>query len=364
MNTIAICNPCIKKELHDGIFESLEIDGEIITIGLIDVPDIQYKKYLDSHSILVRINAFSCNFRDRAILHSFHDVCTKKYDENKLFFSPIGSEFVGIVEKVGSDVFEFKIGDRVMPNHSYPYKSNGQFGGVISNFASQRLQMFNEAELIKVPDKMSDEEAASFSLSAQTAYSMVRKANVKKGDNVLVTSCSSNTSLAVLEILCNFDCNIYAASTNVGTIKELLADKDIQEIVDLRTLKSNKSALPPLDAVIDPFIDINLKYLIPYINYNARYVYCGVYKQSSKYDYSNYTNLDSLEIYTLCMIKNASLIGNCLGLPMDLQEALKYYNEDKYHIHIDSIYSGNRIVDFFTRTFKEKHIGKVIYKYQ
>ena len=364
MNTIAICNSHIKDVLTDGVLEQFSIDGENITIGLIDVPDIQYEKYFGSHSILVRVKAFSCNFRDRGILHSFNDICKKKYDKNKLFFSPIGSEFVGIVERVGRDVRIFKIGDRVMPNHSYPYKSNGQFGGVISNFASQRLQMFNEAELVRVPDNMSDEEAAAFSLSAQTAYSMVRKANVQKGNNVLVTSCSSNTSLAVLEVLCNLDCNIYAASTNARTIKELLTDKDVQEIVDLRTLDGQKSALPPLDAVIDPFIDINLKYLIPYINYNARYVYCGVYKQSLKYDYSNYTNLDSSEIYNLCLIKNSSLIGNCLGLPEDLWEALKNYNEGKYHIHIDSIYSGNRIVDFFTRTFKEKHIGKVIYKYQ
>lgn len=41
----------------------------------------------------------------------------------------------------------------------------------------------------------------AFSLSAQTAYSMVRKANLNKGDNVLVTAATSNTSLSVIERL-------------------------------------------------------------------------------------------------------------------------------------------------------------------
>ena len=115
--------------------------------------------------------------------------------------------------------------------------------------------------------------------------------------------------------------------------------------------------------MIDPFIDINLKYLIPYINFNARYVYCGAYKQSEKYDYSNYTNLNGDIITNMCLTKNASLIGNCIGIPEDLENAVKDYNEGKYHVHIDSVYVGEKIQAFFTRTFKEKHIGKVIYKY-
>ena len=81
-----------------------------------------------------------------------------------------------------------------MPDNSYPIKINNKFGGVITNTASKRIHIFNESELIKVPDLMTDTEAAAFSLSAQTANSILKKAHLKKGDKILVTSIFSNTS--------------------------------------------------------------------------------------------------------------------------------------------------------------------------
>lgn len=364
MNTVVICSPYIKKILPNGYLDKFEIDGESITMGLFDVPEPNYERIFDSHSILVRITAFSCNFRDRSLLHRFHEQCKLRSKDNQIYYSPIGSEFVGVVEKVGSAVIDFKAGDRVMPNHSYPFKHDGQYGGVITNFASQRLQMFNEAELIRVPDKMSDEEAAAFSLSAQTAYSMVRKAMIKKGDNILITSLSSSTSLAVLDALNNIGAKVYASSTHAETFKSLVEEQKLCGVFSLRDLKDGRQKIPLLDVVIDPFIDINLRNLFQYLNYNARYVFCGTYKQSEKFDYKTYTSIDVMAIYDLCIIKNVSFIGNCLGFPTDLANAINDYCQDNYHVHIDSIFSGKNIIEFFTRTFKKRHIGKVIYKYQ
>ena len=50
-------------------------------------------------------------------------------------------------------------------------------------------------KLMVVPERMSDVEAAAFSLGAQTSYSIVRHAGIKPGANVLVTAATSNTSL-------------------------------------------------------------------------------------------------------------------------------------------------------------------------
>lgn len=364
MDTVIVANSRITDVLPSGELEVFDIDGEKISLGLFNVLDIEYNNNFGPHSVLARVNAFSCNFRDRALLHAFSDLCKKPNKENKLVFSPIGSEFSGVVEKVGSEVADFKIGDRVMANNSYPYKASGKFGGVITNFASQRLQIFNEDELIKVPDNMSDEEAAAFSLSAQTAYSMVRKATIHKGDTVLVTSLSSNTSLAIIEALKKYDVKIYATSTQEYVYEALKEKMGIKNVFNLHKIHKGSENIPRIDVVLDPFIDINLKRISPFLNYGARYVFCGLFMQSNKYDCTSSLSMNILSLYHLCITKNLSIIGNCIGFPDDLNSAINDYKMGKYHVYVDSVFSGKNVISFFTRTFKEKHIGKVIYKYQ
>lgn len=361
METVIISNPKITETMLQGDLDFFELDDEQVYIGLFDIPDTNYNNYFTSRSVLVRVNAFSCNFRDRVLMHRFNNACNVP---NKIIYSPIGSEFLGVVERIGSEVVDFKIGDRVMADNSYPYNAGGKYGGVITNFASQRLQMFNENDLIRVPDNMSDEEAAAFSLSAQTAYSMVRKANIQKGDKILITSLSSNTSLAVIETLKKYDAEIYATSTQEDVFEALKEKMGINKVFNLHALREGAANIPQIDVIFDPFIDINLKRISPFLNYGARYVFCGLYQQSNKYNCKSCSNLNILDLYYLCITKNISIIGNCLGLHEDLITAICDYKSDDYHVHIDSVFTGKNLTDFFTRTFKEKHIGKVIYKYQ
>ena len=68
---------------------------------------------------------------------------------------------------------------------------------------------------------MSDVEAAAFSLSALTANSIIKKANLKKGYKILVTSLFSNTSLSCLEILKGIAANVQMFSMHIGKIGDL-----------------------------------------------------------------------------------------------------------------------------------------------
>ena len=127
--------------------------------------------------------------------------------------------------------YEFKIGDRVMSDNSYPFKVDGKIGGIVSNYASKRIQIFHESCLIKVPDSMSDIEAAAFSLTASTAHSMVSKSKLKEGDKVLVTSLFSNTSLGCLELLKNISgIKIYGLTTGYKEAQSLSEKFKIQKI--------------------------------------------------------------------------------------------------------------------------------------
>lgn len=216
LSNLVVCDPEIGIENIEGSI--IGIDGNDYIFSLINIPEAQYDTKTNDYSVAVKINAFSCNFRDKGFLSHFLRRCQ---NNNGHFYSFFGSDFVGEVIKVGRYVKSFKIGDRVIPDNSYPRKTNNKLGGIITNTASKRIHVFNEAELIKIPDAMSDVEAAAFSLSALTANSIIKKANLKKGYKILVTSLFSNTSLSCLEILKGIAANVQMFSMHIGKIGDL-----------------------------------------------------------------------------------------------------------------------------------------------
>ena len=232
MKTVVVCNPCMKDVMtNEGYFYEWYMDGEEFTVALLDLPDPDFNTMLDSHSVIVKVNAFSCNFRDRALMHHFAWRCKELSVDRKYFYAPIGSEFAGEVVWAGRKVASFHIGDRVFPNNTYPFKPDGTWGGMVTNFASQRLLLVKDSFLMKIPDGMPDEVAAGFSLSAQTGYSMVRKACLKENENVLITALSSNTSLAIIEKLKYSNVNLYACSRRSQELKEQVKDFKPQPVI-------------------------------------------------------------------------------------------------------------------------------------
>ena len=365
MKTVVICNSLMKDAAPNNFYEQFLIDNDIIPISVLDIEQPNYDDVfeVDENLVLVQISAFSCNFRDRGLMHSFKEKCQMLSKERKYFYSPVGSEFTGIVVRLGRNVTSLRLGDRVMPNMAYPYKVDKTLGGVPSNYASQRILLFSENELIRVPDMMSDEEAAAFTLSAQTAYGMVGRADIKGGENILVTSATSNTSLAIIRHLSRFNINIYAVTNRPELLKRVFNKNEIMQIFSINELE-NLSPAFNFDVVFDPFIDLYINRLFPHLSYNAKYIYCGCYIQSRLYDIRGVQPIYPYDIFDNCIIRNISLIGNCLGSSENLINAINDYQERKFYVKIDSVYSGNNIKEFFYKSFLDKErIGKVVYKY-
>lgn len=372
MKTVAICNPCMQDIACDSFFDEFLIDEHKLTISLLDAPESDFTSLFTSHSVVVKVQAFSCNYRDRSLMHQFAEQCKTLSGNQKYFYSPVGSEFVGQVVKIGSEVTSVCVGDRVMSDNSYPLKQDGSIGGVVTNFASQRLLLFLEHQLIKVPDKMPDEVAAAFSISAQTAYSMVRKANLKAGDNILITALTSNTSLAIVERLksCNANINIYGMSSKALSLKKQIKEWGLKDIFlppfsQNGQLTENNYIDKKFDVIFDPFIDLYFADLSNHINFDPKYIFCGFYQQHPSYKEMDVLSQNSLStMYRLCITYNMSLIGNCLGNRKDLEKALSDFSDGKFSINIDSVYTGNQLVEFFQKSFLKEKNGKVVYKYE
>ena len=121
--------------------------------------------------VLVRVNATGVNPLDNMIVRG----------EVKLivpysFPLVMGNELVGTVEALGADVTEFAEGDRVYGR--MPLVKIGAF----AEYAAVRADA-----LAKVPDYLSDEEAACVPLTALTALQSFELMGVHAGETVFIS---------------------------------------------------------------------------------------------------------------------------------------------------------------------------------
>jgi NADPH:quinone reductase len=97
----------------------------------------------------------------------------------------LGREGAGVIEAVGTGVNEFKIGDRVA------YASSP-----IGSYAEVRLMPAER--VVKVPDNVTDQQAASMMLKGMTAQYLLRRTfKVNKGDTILFHAAAGGVGLIV-----------------------------------------------------------------------------------------------------------------------------------------------------------------------
>ncbi len=138
--------------------------------------------------VLVRITAASLNFRDLLLVQGI-------YNPRQALPIVPGSDAAGVVTAVGSGVAGFAPGDRVVaaffpdwpagrPSAALLGHSFGAFGhdGVLSDY-----RLFEARGLLRIPDAMTDAEAACLPCAGVTAWSAVVKfGRTQPGDTLLV----------------------------------------------------------------------------------------------------------------------------------------------------------------------------------
>jgi NADPH2:quinone reductase len=118
--------------------------------------------------------------------------------QQALPFTP-GVEGAGVIEAVGPDVTNLKVGDRVA------------YGGPIGGYAEERLLDADRA--VKLPEGISSEQAAGMMLHGMTAQMLLRSVfPVTKGDTILIHAAAGGVGL----IMCQWAAALGA--TVIGTV--------------------------------------------------------------------------------------------------------------------------------------------------
>lgn len=132
----------------------------------------------------------------------------------------LGTVFSGIVEQVGKNVSNFKIGDEVY----------GITGFNFGTYAAY-IAMSDKSVVVKKPSNATFEEAAAICFGGQTAYYFLEKAKVSKKANlkILVYGSTGAVGTAAIQIAKYHNAEVTAVCSEQGKelVKELGADKII-----------------------------------------------------------------------------------------------------------------------------------------
>lgn len=381
MHSVVIFSGNPEREKDETLSKSkgyFSLGGYSIGCALLETssPEFDTSDPKNDDAVLIQKIAFSCNYRDRSLLLNFVINANKYATENSddFLYACIGSDFVAKVLAIGKNVNHLATDDLVIPNAAYPYIANSTaMPGIPTNEASARLQILHNQKLVKIPKNMSIQDAASFTIGAQTAYSIVRNAKINDNKRILVTSGRSNTSLFVLNAIKD-KTNLYVLSSSKSDRRKF-EDMGVNNLIDVDYAKTNLientgdmqailRACGGFDVIIDPFIDTHLKFLVSFLNFDSIYITCGLYNQFFLPN-EIFSVTDQMRIFSTLIQLNASIKGNCLGYSDDLLAALKDYESGEYNTIIDSIHTGHNVSSFFDRTYNsENRWGRVVYIYE
>lgn len=222
-------------------------DVSQLSIEEVEIPTIK------ADEVLVKTKAFSLNPIE--IKTRKGNPFSKELLNNKPAI--LGWDASGIVVQAGTDIRDFKPGDRVFGIIGFP-----DFGKTYAEYFVAKAD-----DLCTIPENIDFEAAAASNIAALTAYQVLKHAaKIKPGTKILIHAASGGVGHFAVQIAKAMGGVIYAtASAEKHTfLKNLGADY----LIDYKTEVFEETIHEPLDVVFDliggSYIDRSLKVLKPH----------------------------------------------------------------------------------------------------
>ncbi|XDG09180.1 hypothetical protein ABKA04_008795 [Annulohypoxylon sp. FPYF3050] len=158
----------------------------------------QPRQNICSNEVEIEVHSAGLNFRDILVAMGIVELPIRQF----------GLEAAGIVTRVGADVKDLKVGDRVccLKKHAYS-----------TYIVSKDMFCF------KIPDRLSFDEAASMLMPYVTSiHSLIGVGRLEKGQSILIHSACGGVGLAAIQISQMLGADVYATVGNDEKVQFLL----------------------------------------------------------------------------------------------------------------------------------------------
>lgn len=209
-----------------AVLDKYDKQGRELSIVEVSVPEIK------ANEVLVKIHTAAVNPLDNMIIRG----------EVKLivpYTMPLvmGNEFCGTIEKMGSKVRGFSVGDRVYSR--LPLSHIGAFAEYVA---------VSSSAIAKVPDYLSDEEATAVPLTALTALQALELLQVKNGDTVFISGGTGSFGAMAIPIAKNRGLKVITNGSDSQRDRVISLGAD--RFIDYKT-EDYSETLHDIDGIID-----------------------------------------------------------------------------------------------------------------
>lgn len=252
--------------------------------------------------VRIAVRAAGVNFPETLIIRNLYQF------KPPLPFVP-GGEAAGVVEEVGEGVARLKPGDRVI--------------AMTGTGAFAEKMLAAEAQAVPIPEGLSDEVAAGFTMTYGTSHHALRqRAGLQAGETLLVLGAAGGVGLAAVELGKLMGARVIAAASSAEKLA-LAREYGADEGIDYQTedLKERVKALTSgkgVDVVYDPVGDRFAEPAFRSIAWNGRYLVVGFAGGE----------IPKLAL-NLPLIKGASLVGVFWGAFTQLEPAVHRANMEE-----------------------------------
>jgi NADPH:quinone reductase-like Zn-dependent oxidoreductase len=204
----------------------------------LEIKDIPVPE-IGEQEVLVKIHTAGVNPLDNMIIHG-----EVKMIVPYKFPLVMGNEFVGVIEKTGAKVSKYSVGDRVYGR--MPLQKIGAF----AEYAA-----IDQNAIAKVPEYLSDEEAACVPLTALTALQAFELMKPKAGETIFISGGTGSLGAMAIPVAKSYGLTVITNGSAAN--KERVLALGVDRFIDYKT-EDYSEVLSDVDYVLDTLGDREL----------------------------------------------------------------------------------------------------------
>jgi NADPH:quinone reductase-like Zn-dependent oxidoreductase len=212
-----------------------------------------------------------------------------------------------------------------------------------------------KTNIVPIPNEISDEQAATLSISYLTAWNIFKKLQLKKDDTLLVYGATGGLGMAVIQIAKALGIKIITSvsdDSKFNFARNLGSDNVINRKEKDLALEVEKITRGlGVDGVVDNAGQKTIATSINCVRKGGKIALCGTTS-------GNIANFQIRTFYS----KQIQLFGILIGSKSELLELIEFVSKKKILARVDSVYGLSKVQKAHTILERGQQLGKILIK--